>query len=75
MVRRGTVGELFEAGELDASGMGPPPKGSSRMAESLARMARVLGQSSSRELPAAGDQGLEASIRNEPIGRTRSPCS
>lgn len=43
---------------------------SSGMAESLARMARVLGQSSSMELPAARDQGLETWIIDEPIGCT-----
>jgi hypothetical protein len=43
--------------------MGPPPKGASRMAESLARMAQGLGPSSARERPATGDQDLGAGLR------------
>ena len=45
------------------------------MAESLARMACVRGQSSSRRLPAARDQGLGTWICNEPISRRRGPRS
>src|SRR5437588_2982040 len=53
--------------------MGPPPKGAFWMAESLARMARVLWQSLLMELPAAAGQGLGTWILNEPIGRTKAP--
>jgi hypothetical protein len=43
------------------------------MAQSLHRLARVLGQSSASEPPAARDQSLETWIRDELIGRTISP--
>ena len=47
--------------------------GASGMAESLARMARVLGQSSSGSRRQQGTRAWRLGSVNEPIGRTRNP--
>ena len=76
MTRRGAelLASRSTAGEPDVSGWGPPPKGASGMAESRARMARVLGQSSCKwSCRQHGTRAWGLGSGNEPIGRTKSP--